>query len=120
MTREQKYIEQLQALEIYDPAFDPEISTLCQLERELTRAKKEWSASAPEGEKPSVQSPIYKTIQGIRAEISAHRDSLGLTPKGLHRIKGSYYETIRAGEMAETTKAEEVTVLDMIRAKYAV
>ena len=105
MTREQKYIEQLQALEIYDPAFDPEISTLCQLERELTRAKKEWSASAPEGEKPSVQSPIYKTIQGIRAEISAHR---------------GYYETIRAGEMAEATKAEEVTVLDMIRAKYAV
>ena len=120
MTREQKYIEQLQALEIYDPAFDPEISTLCQLERELTRAKKEWSATAPEGGKPSVQSPIYKTIQGIRAEIAVHRDSLGLTPKGLHRIQGTYYETVRAGEMAEEAKPEEVTVLDLVRKKYAI
>ena len=120
MTREQKYVEQLKALEIYDPAFDPEISTLCQLERELTRAKKEWSASAKDDEKPSVTSPIYVQIQKIRAEIATHRDALGLTPKGLHRIKGSYYETIRAGEMAEERPESEITVLDVSRQKYAI
>ena len=120
MTREQKYVEQLKALEIYDPAFDPEISTLAQLERELTRAKKEWSESAEDGKKPSVTSPIYIQMQKIRTEIATHRDALGLTPKGLHRIKGSYYETVRAGEMAEDQPEPETTVLDLIRQKYAV
>ena len=119
MTREQRYIEQLKALEIYDPAFDPEIATLSQLERQMQRAMKEWSESAEDGGKPSVTSPIYATIQKLRAEILTHRESLGLTPKGLHRIKGAYYETVRAGELAETP-AQETTVLDFIREKYAV
>ena len=121
MTKEQKYIEQLKALEIYDPAFDPEISTLAQLERELTRAKKEWSASADPGEKPSFTSDLYPIVQKLRAEILQHREALGLTPKSLRRLKGAYYEAFRVGEQVlEEEKPQETTVLDFIRAKYAV
>lgn len=120
MTREEKYTKDLTALGIYDPAFDPEIKTLARLERELTRAQKEWSKTAEKGSAPSVTSKIYKTIQDLRAEILLHRDALGLTPKALKRIKGDYYETVRVGEMTEEPQPAAVTVLDMIREKYAV
>lgn len=121
MTREQTYREQLEALEIYDPAFDPEIKTLARLERELTRAQKAWSATAePKGSAPSFTDPHYQVIQKLRAEILTHRESLGLTPKALHRIKGSYYETVRAGELVEDQPSESANVLELIRKKYAV
>lgn len=121
MSREDTYIKQLQALEIYDPAFDPAIKNLARLERELTRAQKEWSEEAKEAglKRPSFKSKIYPVIQNLRSEIERSRESLGLTPKGLHRIKGTYYETVRAGELAETPTAE-LTVLDAIREKYAI
>ena len=121
MTREEKYIEQLKALEIYDPAFDPAIKNLGRLEKELTRAQKEWSEEAKaEGlTRPSFKSKLYPVIQGLRAEIDRSRDALGLTPKGLKKIKGDYYETVRAGEMAEEVQAENLTVLDSILKKYA-
>ena len=88
MTREQKYKKRMQELGIYDEIYDPEISTLCQIERELQMAKKAWSKTAPPGGKPSVQTNIYATIQKMRGEILQHRDALGLTPKGLHRLRG--------------------------------
>ena len=121
MTREEIYTEQLKALEIYDPAFDPAIKHLATLERELTRVKKEWSDEGKaEGlKKPSFKSKLYPVIQALRAEIERNRDALGLTPKGLKKIKGDYYETVRAGEMAEEVQAENVTVLDTILKKYA-
>ena len=121
MTKEQIYQKQLQALEIYDPVFDPEIKTLARLERELTRAQKAWSATAsPPGSAPSFTDPHYPIIQKLRAEILQHREALGLTPKALKKIKGSYYETVRAGELAEDKQQEEPTVLDFIRDKYAI
>lgn len=122
MSREEIYTKQLQALEIYDPAFDPAIKHLAMLERELTRAKKEWSdeAKAQGLKKPSFKSKLYPVIQNLRSEIERNRDALGLTPKGLKRIKGDYYETVRAGELAEVVQPEAVTVLDAIMQKYAV
>lgn len=88
MTREQIYKEQLQALGIYDPAFDPEIKTLAQLERRLTRAQKEWSATAPPGGKPSFLDPNYPIIVQLEDKILTHREALGLTPKSLRRLVG--------------------------------
>lgn len=88
-TKEQIYTQQLKELGIYEPAFAPEISTLAQLERELTRAKKAWSATAPPGGKPSVLDPHYAVIASLRREILAHRETLGLTPKALRRLRGS-------------------------------
>lgn len=88
MTREQIYKEQLQALGIYDPAFDPEIKTLAQLERRMTRAQKEWSATAPPGGKPSFLDPHYPVIVQLEDKILTHREALGLTPKSLRRLVG--------------------------------
>lgn len=88
MTREQIYTEQLKDLGIYEPAFDPEIRTLASLERDLTRAKKAWSATVPKGGKPSLLDPHYAVITNLRREILAHRETLGLTPKALRRLRG--------------------------------
>lgn len=88
-TREQTYREQMKALGIYDEIFEPEITTLCQLEREHQRAKKAWSATAlPAGSRPSFLDPHFAVIQRLRQEILTHREALGLTPKALRKLRG--------------------------------
>ena len=119
MSREQIYTDQLKELGVYDPAFDPEIKTLAQLERRLSRAQKAWSASAPAGGKPSFLDPHYQVIVHLEDKILVHREALGLTPKALRRLKGAYYETVRVGELSEAPAPENVTVLDLVREKYA-
>lgn len=118
MTRENVYKKQLQELGIYDPAFDPEIKTLATLERRKTRAEKAWSATKPAGGKPSFLDPHYQIICQLESQILTHRESLGLTPKSLRKLKGAYYETVRVSEMAEPA-GDNVTVLDLVREKYA-
>lgn len=88
MTKEQIYAQQLKTLGIYDPAFEPEIKALAQLERDETRARKAWSATAPPGGKPSLLDPHFAVIVGLRREILAHREALGLTPKALKKLRG--------------------------------
>ena len=87
--REDIYRQQLQELGIYEPAFEPEIRTLADLERDWTRAKKAWSASALQGEKPSMLDPHYAIICNLRREILVHRETLGLTPKALRKLRGA-------------------------------
>ena len=86
--KEQIYAGQLKELGIYDPAFDGEIHQLCILERELSRARKQWKASAKRGEAPSLDHPLYGVITQIQRDILSHRDALGLTPKALKRLVG--------------------------------
>ena len=88
MTKEQIYTQQMKELGIYEPIFDPEIKTLARIERELTRAEKAWSATAPPGGKPSFLDDHFPIIQKLREEILKHREALGLTPKALHRLVG--------------------------------
>ena len=102
MTREQIYKEQLQALGIYDPAFDPEIK-----------------ATAPPGGKPSFLDAHYPIIVQLEDKILAHREALGLTPKSLRKLKGAYYETVRGDALAQGMDPENVTVLDLVREKFA-
>ena len=118
-TREKTYTEQLQALGIYDPAFDPEIKTLAQLERRMTRLQKEWSATAPPGGKPSFLDAHYPMIVQLEDKILTHREALGLTPKSLRKLKGAYYETVRGDALAQGMDPENVTVLDLVREKFA-
>lgn len=108
MTKEQIYTQQLQALGTYDPAFDPEIKQLAQLERELTRAKKQWSRTVPTGEAPSVLDPHYPVIRQLRQDILAHREALGLTPKSLARLRG------KNGGSGETATAAVGKALDRL------
>lgn len=88
MAREKEYQSQLQALGIYEEAFAPAVHQLCILERELSRVMKAWKLTAAPGQSPSVLDPHYEVISKLRRDISSMRDSLGLTPKGLQRIRG--------------------------------
>ena len=88
-SKEKVYADQLKALGVYDPAFDGAIHTLCILERELSRTMKAWKATAVDkNTAPSVTDPLYSAILQQRREILTYRDALGLTPKGLQRLKG--------------------------------
>ena len=86
--REDIYKAQLQELGIYKPAFDPEIKTLAMLERRKTRAEKAWSATVPKGQKPSFLDPHYQVIVQLEDKILTHRETLGLTPKALRKLRG--------------------------------
>ena len=112
MTREQKYTEQLQELGIYQEAFDPEIRMLAMMERELQRMVKRWKAEgSPITDTGAQGTPTSnKTLDAINAmrrDILAHRDALGLTPKGLHRLKPK--------GMEQPTAAGQQTVLELIQ-----
>lgn len=89
MSKERDYVKMLTELGIYSPAFDGEIHQLCILERELSRARKEWKRTAEGGSAPSFTEPVYAVILKILAEIDKKNETLGLTPKALRRIKGS-------------------------------
>lgn len=89
MAKEQTYKQQLQDLGIYDPAFDGAIHVLCIQERELSRAMKVWKATAAKDEAPSITDPLYAEISKLRRDILARQDALGLTPKGLQRLRKS-------------------------------
>lgn len=87
MAKEQTYKQQLMDLGVYDPAFDPAIHVLCIQERELSRAMKAWKTTAAKDEAPSITDPLYAEISKLRRDILARQDALGLTPKGLQRLR---------------------------------
>ena len=112
MTREQRYTEQLKELGIYQEAFDPEIRMLAMMERELQRMVKRWKAEgSPITDTGAQGTPTSnKTLDAIntmRRDILAHRDALGLTPKGLHRLKPK--------GMEQAPAAGQQTVLELIQ-----
>lgn len=88
MAKEQVYRQQLMDLGVYDPAFDPAIHVLCIQERELSRAMKAWKATATSKDaSPLITDPLYAEISKLRRDILARQDALGLTPKGLQRLR---------------------------------
>lgn len=86
-SKEAIYKQQLESLGVYDPAFDPAIHVLCIQERELSRAMKAWKATAAKDRSPLITDPIYQEISKLRRDILARQDALGLTPKGLQRLR---------------------------------
>lgn len=115
MTREQTYTEQMKALGIYQEIFDPEIKMLCTLERDLQRLTKRWKAAgcptvSYDAKGAATTDKTLDAITSMRREILAHRDALGLTPKGLNRLKRM--ETI-PGSRDEAE--DEPTPLELIR-----
>lgn len=97
-SKEAVYTQQLQALGVYDPAFDGVIHMLCIQERELSRAMKAWAATkGPNDKHPSIADPLYAEISRLRRDILARQDALGLTPKALQRLRR---QAAPAGETA--------------------
>ena len=96
MTREQTYTEQLKALGVWEQAFAPEVHTLACMERDLQRAQKaerEMNKLTEQGKAPKKVPDYYAMISGLRRDILAHRNALGLTPAGLARLRGKSSDT---------------------------
>lgn len=100
-SKEATYRQQLESLGVYDPAFDPAIHVLCIQERELSRAMKAWKATAPKDQAPQITDPLYQEISKLRRDILARQDALGLTPKGLQRLRKNSAPT--SGDAAPIT-----------------
>ena len=121
MTREQKYIEQMQRLGIYDEIFEPEIHNLCIMERDLQRITKRWKEEGyrtveKNGRGPATTDKNFDAIMVLRRQILAIKDALGLTPKALARLKG---RPVAETEDQADGKPAELTILDEVRSKYA-
>ena len=120
MTREQKYIEQMMRLGIYDEIFEPEVHNLCIMERDLQRLTKRWKADGCQtveknGRGPAATDRTFDAIMTLRRQVLAMKDALGLTPKALVRLKG------RPAPAEDETddKIQTLTILDEVRSKYA-
>jgi len=115
VTKEEKYIEQLKALGIWQPAFEGAVHELAVLEREQSRARKAWKETAEDGKAPSPLDPHYTLIRQQSRDIMALRDALGLTPKGLRRIWAiSTQNNAKAEEPPELAD----NVLTLVREKH--
>ena len=121
MTREQKYIEQMQRLGIYDEIFEPEVHNLCIMERDLQRLTKRWKADGYQtveknGRGPAATDRTFEAIMTLRRQVLAMKDALGLTPKALARLKG---RPVPAEETPSEDETPKVTVLGFVQDKYA-
>lgn len=114
------YTGQMQELGIYQKAFDPEIRLLCQMEREYRRMLRTWKAGFARDAKnkpiPEYTSKTYERITKLRADILSHRDSLGLTPKGLKRLRPDATEAGSSG--GEHPYADILQSIEARCAKY--
>ena len=117
MNKEQQYRQQLMELGIYVSAFDSAIHALCVLEREHSRTMKAWKATAPAGKAPLATDPLYEVISKQRRDILTHRDALGLTPKGLQRLRRQLPQPGEGTEPACSGNQTLGTILDEIRGK---
>lgn len=86
VTKEQVYRDQMKALGIYHEIHEPEIKTLAKIERQITRAEKAWSDTAPPDGKPRFLDPHFAIIQRLRSEALQHKEALGITAKALARL----------------------------------
>lgn len=119
MSKERQYIEQLKNLGVYDPAFDGAIHILCIQERELSRAMKAWKATAASPkDAPSIADPLYAEISKLRRDILARQDALGLTPKGLQRLKKQMVPTGDTTPPSAAGNQALAQLLDGIRRKH--
>lgn len=115
-SKEATYRQQLQDLGVYDVAFDPAIHMLCIQERELSRAMKAWKSTAAKDQAPLITDPLYQEISKLRRDILARQDALGLTPKGLQRLrKNAAPASADAAPAAGTANKGFAALMDQIR-----
>jgi len=120
MTREQKYTEQMKALGIWEDIFEPEVHTLCIMERDLQRITKRWKEEGyrtveKNGRGPATTDKNFDAIMVLRRQILTIKDAMGLTPKALARLKGRP----AAEETPSEDETPKVTVLGFVQDKYA-
>ena len=73
-TKEDRYIEQLKAMGVWEEAFRGAVHDLAVLEREQARTRKAWKDTAEDGEAPSPLDPLYALILQQGRDIQKLRD----------------------------------------------
>lgn len=87
MGRKETIIRDMERLGTYEDAYLPTINDLVTRERERGAIRKAWKATANPGDRPSFEHPLYAEIKAANRDILSLQDSLGLTPKGLQRLR---------------------------------
>lgn len=88
MTREQLIAEKMREAGTYDPIYDEEIHLLAGMERDLKRALSQWKKPVYKGgDGGGFDAALWPVVQALRKDVLAHYDSLGLTPKGMKRLR---------------------------------
>lgn len=121
MTKEDRYVQQLKEMGIWEEAFRGAVHDLAILEREQARTRKAWKDTAKGKDAPSPLDPHYQLILQQGRDIDRLRDSLGLTPKALRRVRGARFDstaTEAEQNSADVGAEPAATVLDFVRAKY--
>lgn len=115
MTREQLIAEKMREAGTYDPIYDEEIHVLAGMERDLKRALSQWKKPVYKGgDGGDFNAPLWPVVQALRKDVLAHYDSLGLTPKGMKRLRAGGGET--DGD-ARTASPVLSATLDALRAQ---
>lgn len=114
MKAEDKYKAQMERLGIWDDAFLPTVHDMCMLEREIRRCRTAWKQTAEDGEAPSPLDEHYTLLRQLSRELQGYREALGLTPKGLRRLR---VNTLPVA--CDPPEAARLTVLDEIRKRKA-
>lgn len=114
-TREQTYRDQLEAMGVWQDAFQPEIHMLSILEREHQRTLKAWKAADKTGRGGDPTDDLYPVLVQQRRDILAHRDALGLTPKAFRRLRPQASDELTSAEPGSANSAL-TDLLDSIRA----
>lgn len=95
----------------YDPIYDEEIHVLAGMERDLKRALSQWKKSRDKGgDGGDFNSPLWPAVQQLRKDVLSHYDSLGLTPKGMKRLRAG------GGEVEDGARSASPVVSEMLDA----
>lgn len=112
MAREQLIADKMREAGTYDPIYDEEIHVLAGMERDLKRALSRWKAKAERGgEDGDFNSPLWPVVQSLRKDVLSHYDSLGLTPKGMKRLRAGGGEADDGARTASPILSETLDAL---------
>lgn len=115
MTREQLITEKMREAGTYDRIYDEEIHVLAGMERDLKRALSQWKKPKDKGgDGGDFGTALWPVVQQLRKDVLSHYDSLGLTPKGMKRIRAGSGEVEDGARTASPVLSE---TLDALRAQ---
>ena len=103
--------EQMTALGIYKPEFEPIIEVYSQLREQYNTLTKKFIESDYKFDEftntGTKKAPIVTTLETLRKDILAYAAQLGLTPQGLLKADESAFKKKKVSAIAEALKAAQ-------------